>query len=74
MILMIITEKECKMRYKSQHLDSFIAAYFRNLPKFDSYPEAYEAAESDYTAKFGHRKYKNWQTFQVILHRYRKNT
>jgi len=60
------------MRYPSPNLDQFVIDYFRNLPKYDSYPEAYEATERQYLIDFGRRKYKNWQTFQVILCRYNK--
>jgi hypothetical protein len=51
---------------------TFFLLYFRQLSKSDTYEKAYEAAENEYIAQNGKRKYKNYACFKTILSRYQK--
>lgn len=51
---------------------TFFLLYFRQLPNFDRYEDAYEAAEKIWKEENGRRKYSNYASFRTILSRYQK--
>lgn len=50
--------------------EEFILRYYRELPNHKLYRQAYEAAESQYFAIFGHNKYSTYAVFRATLSRY----
>jgi hypothetical protein len=53
---------------------NFIAAWFAELPKHDTYEKAYEAVEIIFEDYFGKRKYSGYESFkQVRMKIYKSN-
>jgi len=51
---------------------NFIAAWFAELPKHDTYEKAYEAIEDVYSDFFGKRKYSDYNSFRNVRDRITK--
>jgi hypothetical protein len=51
---------------------NFIAAWFAELPKHDTYEKAYEAIEDVYFDFFGKRKYSDYNSFRNVRDRITK--
>jgi len=61
----MITEQERKLLTAK----GFIDVYFENCKVCNSYREAYEMCETVYFRIVGERKYADWSTFRVVIHR-----
>jgi hypothetical protein len=53
------------------HKDFFIE-YYRQIPSFDRYEDAYNAAENVHIGIFGVRKFKSYAVFRATLSRFNK--
>jgi len=51
-------------------VEGFIKRYLEMLTDYGSCQHAYEAAERQYEANFGKRKYSDYDTFRTILSRH----
>lgn len=48
---------------------NFINSWFRALPNYKTYEEAYESVEIEYLNYFGRRKYSDYQSFRQVKNR-----
>jgi len=58
------------MIQKAWKFSVFYQMWFSRLPKFETYEAAYEDLETKFFAKFGRRRFKNYNSFKVVKSRY----